>query len=90
MVNVTVVPASPESGVYTGASVVAPEVIEPAPFSVQAIEPLVELAPLTVAVPVTHIVWLPPAVAVGCKLTVAVTAVLVADTQPVVVFLDSA
>ena len=90
MVNVTVVPASPAAGVYTGVSVDAPEVIEPAPLSVQAMVPLDELAPLTVAVDVTHIVCVPPADAVGCKLIVAVTAVLVADKQPEVEFLASA
>jgi hypothetical protein len=37
----------------------------PAPFSVQAIVPLLEVAPLTVAVPFWQIAWLPPAVAVG-------------------------
>ena len=56
MVNVTVLPPSPAAGVYTGVSDVAPEVIEPAPFSVQAIVPLDELAPITVAVPVEQIV----------------------------------
>ena len=90
MVNVTVVPASPAAGVYTGVSVAPPEVIDPAPLSVQAMVPLDELAPLIVAVDVTHIVCVPPADAVGCKLIVAVTAVLVADKQPEVEFLASA
>ena len=90
IVSVTVLPASPAAGVYTGVSVVAPEVIEPAPFSVQAMVPFDELAPLIAAVPETHIVCVPPAIAVGCKLTVAVTAVLVAEKQPVVRFLASA
>jgi hypothetical protein len=90
MVSVTVVPASPAAGVYTGVSVVAPEVIEPEPFSVQAIVPLDELAPLMVAGADEHMVCVPPADAVGCKLTDAITAVLVADKQPVVEFLASA
>jgi hypothetical protein len=47
-------------------------VIEPAPFSVHNIVPLAELAPLTVAVPLEQIVWLPPAVAVGRGLTLTV------------------
>ena len=51
MVKVTVLPASPAAGVYVGVKVVAPAVIEPAPFSVHKIVPLDELAPLTVAVP---------------------------------------
>ena len=50
IVKVTVFPASPAAGVYTGVNVVAPEVIEPAPFSVQAIVPFDDVAPLTVAV----------------------------------------
>jgi hypothetical protein len=49
IVKVTGVPASPAAAVYVGVNVVA-SVIEPAPFSVQRIVPLVELAPLTVAV----------------------------------------
>ena len=51
-------------------SVLAPEVIEPAPLSVHAIIPLEEVAPLTVAVPFWQIVWLPPAVAVGEPFTI--------------------
>ena len=46
-------------------SEVAPAVIDPAPFSVHAIVPLEELAPLTVAVWFWQIVTLPPADAVG-------------------------
>ena len=65
MVNVTVVPASPGAGVYTGVRVDPPDVIEPAPFSVHAIVPFVAVAPLTVAVSFTHIVCKPPALAVG-------------------------
>ena len=41
-------------------------------------------------IPVEHLAPLVPAGAAGNALTVAVTAVLVADTQPVVVFLASA
>ena len=37
----------------------------PCPFSVQTIVPLDEDAPLTTAVPLEQIVWLPPADAVG-------------------------
>ena len=43
-----------------------------------------------VAVADEHMVCVPPADAVGCKLTDAITAVLVADKQPVVEFLASA
>jgi hypothetical protein len=38
-VKVTVVPASATAGVYVGVNVFAPEVMEPAPFSVHAIVP---------------------------------------------------
>ena len=55
-VNVTVLPASPAAAVYVGVNVVAPDVIEPAPFSVHSIVPLDEVAPLTVAVPFWQIV----------------------------------
>ena len=48
-----------------GVVVFAPAVIEPYPFSVHEIVPLLALAPLTVAVAPTQIVWLPPADAVG-------------------------
>ena len=51
IVNVTVLPASPAADVYVGVNDPCPAVIEPAPFSVQLIVPLDELAPLTVAVP---------------------------------------
>ena len=56
IVKVTVFPASPIADVYVGVNVLAPDVILPAPFSVHNIVPLLELAPLTVAVPNTHIV----------------------------------
>src|SRR3954471_22304984 len=46
--------------------------MEPLPLSVHDIAPLDALAPLTVAVPFEHIVWLPPADAVGVKFTVIV------------------
>ena len=72
MVKVTALPASPAAAVYVGVKVVAPAVIEPAPFSVHNIVPLVEFAPLTMAVPFWQIVWLPPADAVGVALTFTV------------------
>jgi hypothetical protein len=56
IVKITVCPASPAAAVYVGVSVVAPDVIEPAPFSVHAIVPLLDVAPLTVAVPFWQIV----------------------------------
>ena len=56
IVKVTVLPASPAAAVYTGVNVVAPDVIDPAPFSVHAIVPFEEVAPLTVAVPLAQIV----------------------------------
>ena len=65
IVKVTAVPASPAAAVYTGAVVVPPDVIVPDPFSVHAIVPLLELAPLTVAVLFEQILWFPPAAAVG-------------------------
>ena len=65
IVSVTV--ESPAAGVYVGETVPCPAVIEPAPFSVQTIVPLVAVAPETVAVPVMQIVSLPPALAVGCR-----------------------
>ena len=71
MVNVTVFPASPAAAVYTGAVVVPPEVIEPAPLWVHAIVPLVD-DELMVAVPFEQIVWLPPALAVGNAFTITV------------------
>src|SRR5690348_13912941 len=49
MVKITTVPPSAATGVYVGVSVVAPDVIDPAPFSVHKIPALlVALAPLTV------------------------------------------
>ena len=65
IVKVTEVPASAAVGVYVGVSVVAPEVIVPAPFSVHEIVPFVAEAPLTVAVALEQMVCVPPAVAVG-------------------------
>ena len=44
----------------------------PAPFSVHAMVPLLDDAPLTVAVALEQIVWLPPAEAVGTPLIVIV------------------
>jgi len=44
--------------------------MDPAPLCVHKIVPLDELAPLTVAVAFEHIVWLPPAAAVGMALTI--------------------
>ena len=44
--------------------------IDPAPFSVHAIVPFEALAPETVPVDDTHIVCVPPAVAVGNGLTI--------------------
>ena len=46
--------------------------IEPAPLCVHKIVPFVALAPLTVAVALEQIVWLPPADAVGNGLTLTV------------------
>jgi hypothetical protein len=69
MVNVRVKPASPAAAVYTGVNVVAPD-IDPEPLCVHNTVPFVELAPDTVAVPFEHIVWLPPATAVGNGFTV--------------------
>ncbi|CAD0000443.1 hypothetical protein FLAT13_00026 [Flavobacterium salmonis] len=43
---------------------------EPAPLWVHKIAPFAALAPLTVAVPVWHIVWLPPALAVGLAIVI--------------------
>ena len=45
----------------------------PEPLCVHRIVPFDELAPLTVAVPPWQIVWLPPAVAVGCAETLITT-----------------
>jgi hypothetical protein len=56
IVKVTVFPASPAAAVYVGVNVVAPRVMEPAPFSVQAIVPFDEVTPLTVAVPFEQMV----------------------------------
>ena len=56
IVKVTVFPASPAAAVYVGVNVVVPEVIDPAPFSVQAIVPFDDVAPLTVAVPFEQMV----------------------------------
>ncbi len=72
MDNVTVVPASPGAAVYVGVNVVEPAVMEPLPFSDHEIVPLEDVASLTVAVPFEQMVWLPPAVAVGCCFTVIV------------------
>ena len=72
IVKVTAVPASPAAAVYTGVNEVAPDVIVPAPFSVHAIVPLLELAPLIVAVAFEQIVWLPPDTAVGNGFTFTV------------------
>ncbi len=55
MVNVTVVPASLEPGVYTGFSKVASAKV-PFPDVVQTMVPLVALAPVTVAVSLAQIV----------------------------------
>jgi hypothetical protein len=49
---------------------------DPDPLLVHKIVPLLELAPLTVAVPVWQIVCEPPATAVGEKFTVTVTLLL--------------
>jgi hypothetical protein len=56
MVKTTAFPASPAVGVYTGVNEFIPEVIAPVPFSVQKIEPLLYVAPLTVAVATAQIV----------------------------------
>lgn len=48
----------------------SPEVMEPAPFSVHKMVPLVAVAPLTVAVSFEQMVCVPPAVAVGKGLTI--------------------
>ena len=72
IVKVTAFPASPAAAVYIGVNEVSPEVIEPAPFSVHAIVPLLELAPLTVAVLFEQILWFPPAAAVGNAFTFTV------------------
>lgn len=71
IVKVTVFPASAAAAVYVGVKVVAPAVIEPAPFSDQEIVPFDEVAPLTVAVALEQIVCVPPAVAVGNRFTIA-------------------
>ena len=67
IVRVTALPASPAAAVYVGVKVVAPAVIEPAPFSVHAIVPFEALAspPVKVYEPVWQIVALPPAEADG-------------------------
>ena len=74
MVSVTVFPASPMAAVYVGVRVVAPAVIEPAPFSVHKIVPLAAVASPapTVAVAFEQIVWLPEAEASGNGFTVIV------------------
>lgn len=64
MVNVTVVPASAEPGVYSGLARVA-SLNVPVPEVVHKIVPLAALAPLTVAVTFAQIVCEPPAVAEG-------------------------
>ena len=81
-VNVTDVFSSPAPGVYVGAIVVA-LVKEPCPLCVHKMVPFDEVAPLTVAVPVKHIVSLPPAVAVGCGVTVTVGVLVNCLVQPV-------
>jgi hypothetical protein len=55
----------------------------PAPLCVHNIVPLLELAPLTVAVPFTQIDWLPPAAAVGCWFVVTVGVILIWAVHPV-------
>ncbi len=70
IVKITVVPASPITAVYVGVKVVAPEVIEPAPFSVHKIVPLLDEAPETVTVSLEQIVEIPPDVAIGKGLTI--------------------
>ncbi len=72
IVKVTVVPASPAAAVYVGVKVVAPAVIEPAPFSVHKIVPLEEDAPETVVDSLEQMVEVPPALAVGKGLTLTV------------------
>ena len=81
MVRITSVPASAATGVYVGVNVVAPAVIDPAPFSVHRIVPFEAEAPLTVADPDEHITWLPPVVAAGNGFTVIVAEVEYADGQ---------
>ena len=71
IVNVTVFPASPAAAVYVGVNVVSFE-SDPEPLCVQRIVPFEELAPLTVAVPVSQIVAVPPAEAVGDAFTITV------------------
>lgn len=90
IVRVMVVPASAVVGVYVGVRVVDPAVIDPAPFSDHKMVPFEAVTPLTVAVPLEQMVWLPPAEAVGCASTVKIL-VLVAvprgvttETNPVV------
>ena len=85
IVNVRVNPASPAPAVYVGVKVVA-FVNDPKPLLVQRIVPFVELAPDTVAVPFEHIVWLPPALAVGngFTFTVYVAVAVIAGVQAIV------
>ena len=71
IVKVTAVPASPAAAVYVGVNVVE-FVNEPKPLVVHTIVPLLELAPLTVAVLFEQILWLPPAAAVGNAFTFTV------------------
>jgi hypothetical protein len=73
IVKVTTVPASPATELYCAAVVVAVDaVIVPNPLCVHNIAPLLALAPVTVALLPWQMVWLPPADAVGCWLTVTV------------------
>ena len=83
IVKVTADPASPAAAVYVGVNEVEPKVIEPAPFSVQAIVPLLELAPLTVAVLFEQILWIPPAAAVGNASTIIVPVAYTVPQPPV-------
>lgn len=65
MVRMTVFPASSGAAAYTGAKVDAPEMIEPAPSSVQEMMPFDADAPITVAVWFSQMTDSPPADAVG-------------------------
>ena len=58
---------------------------EPLPLCVQSIVPLAELAPLTIPEAPWHMVWLPPADAVGAAVTVILPAGGVPTHAPVAV-----
>ena len=59
---------------------------EPCPLCVHKMVPFDDVASVIVAVPLKHIVWLPPAVAVGCGVTVTVGVLVNCLVQPVGVY----